>query len=194
MEESNRKRKNLTFLAVFWATLFVVSPFLFTQGWALTQVSPSDPALFMDSWQVFHPGAKLSVLRSVHGQGELAEELEDSQIYRFQVASRRYQLILLVQARDGIVLDFLLRLPSYFLHDTLHQRLIDRMGRQNHYFKKDNAAVYRWNDVKGHQIYYAAACTLVCFPLYLAGITGAPSADLKSYLPLLYRFKISQLP
>ena len=190
MQKSNRRRKNQVFLTIF----LVMTHSVFIQRWAFTQASPSDSNFFIDSLQVFYPGSKLSLIQSQHGVGELTEELKDSQIYRFSVRAKGYQFPLLVQVKDGIVLDFLLRLPSYFYHDTFHQGLIGRMGKQDHYLKKENTAIYRWNNTTGYRIYYTAACTLVCFPISLSGMIRLPPPDLKSYIPLFYRFDTFQSP
>ncbi len=190
MRENNRRRKNLVFLTIF----LVMTHSLLIQGQTFTQASPSDSNFFIDSLQVFYPGSKLTLVQSQHGKGELTEELKDSQIYRFSIKAQGYQFPLLIQVKDGVVLDFLFRLPSYFSHDTFHQGLLDRMGKQDHYFKKENTAIYRWNNTKNHRIYYTAACTLVCFPVSLAGMIRLPPSGLKSYIPLFYRFETFQSP
>lgn len=123
----------------------------------------------LDSLGAFMPGTELAQIRAgEHGPGERMKQTANTEIHKFYVAHIRYKFPVFVQTHQGRVVDFMARLPNYFLHDVFHQSLINRYGKQDRYFKKEPHAIYRWNDVEGNGLTYAGACTITCFPIYLA--------------------------
>jgi hypothetical protein len=71
-----------------------------------------------------------------------------------------------------VILDFFAILPSYFLHDLFHQALINRLGKQSSYIKKETAALYIWKTSDGLTHYYQGTCTINCFPEFYS-VVGA---------------------
>ena len=74
-------------------------------------------------------------------------------------------------------------LPQYFSHDLFHQALINRLGKQDSYLKKNKTAVYRWKNRKGLNYIYAGACTITCFPIYYAVYRQNPET-----VPIIMQF------
>ncbi|GAB4018568.1 MAG: hypothetical protein Fur0010_19850 [Bdellovibrio sp.] len=136
------------------------------------KVDPPNYDFSLDTLKDFYPGAELSAIESKHGKAEFVRENKGVKIYKFYVAHIRYKFPVFVQINNNQVIDFLARLPSYFLHDVFHQSLINRFGKQDLYFKRDNQAVYVWNDKNGMRITYEGACTITCFPVYLTGVAN----------------------
>ena len=172
--------------------------FLLGRGWSncYAQVEPPNYNFSLDSLQIFYPPSQLAMVEEKHGAGELVQTLDEYKIYKFYISQIRYKFPVFVQVKNdnGQIQDFFARLPSYFLHDIFHRDLISKMGKQNKYHKKDNAAVYIWNDFEGEEIYYSASCTFTCFPMYLAAIAKREISDDdgEEYRPLLKRLNISQ--
>jgi hypothetical protein len=73
----------------------------------------------------------------------------------------------LVQSKNGVIEDFHVKLPSYFLHDVFFQSLINRYGKQKSYKKFGEEAYYVW-EVSALRHIYSAACTITCFPIFYA--------------------------
>jgi hypothetical protein len=82
------------------------------------------------------------------------------------VKQLRYKFAVILQAQDGKIVDMFARLPTYFLHDIFHQSLINRFGKQDGYIKKENSALYIWNDKNGMEHSYNGSCTITCYPDY----------------------------
>ena len=80
------------------------------------------------------------------------------------VKQLRYKFAVILQAQDGKIVDMFARLPTYFLHNTFHQSLINRFGKQDGYIKKENSALYIWNDKNGMEHSYNGSCTITCYP------------------------------
>ncbi|RLA60577.1 MAG: hypothetical protein DRQ89_12665 [Epsilonproteobacteria bacterium] len=112
----------------------------------------------------------LNQLRPLLPGNQLAE---DVQILRQEngytlgltyIKQLRYKFAVILQAQDGQIVDMFARLPSYFLHDIFHQSLINRFGKQDDYIKKENSALYIWNDKNGLEHSYNGSCTITCYP------------------------------
>ncbi len=172
---------------IFLTNLFL----LFISASPLAQVEPPNYNFSLNSLQVFYPKSKLSTIQNKHGPGELIENSTSAKIYKFYLAQIRYKFPVFVQVKDGQVIDFFARLPSYFLHDVFHQSLINKMGKQNEYRKKDNSAIYIWNNVEGNKFYYNASCTLTCFPIYLSGVSTESFQNAETNASILNRLAIS---
>jgi hypothetical protein len=121
----------------------------------------------LDTLNDFFPDKNPAGLDAKHGKGEVMSKEGGVETLKYQVAHLRYKFPVIVQVRDGVILDFLARLPSYFLHDLFFQSIINRHGKQNTYKKYGEEAFYSWEqDTLKHV--YSAACTITCFPIFYA--------------------------
>lgn len=132
------------------------------------KVDPPNYNFSLDKFNDFMPGSSLADIQKIHGEGTKISEGQGGIIYRFHVSHIRYKFPVFVQLKGSKVGDFFARLPSYFLHDVFHQSLINRIGAQNKYYKKENNAVYIWDNVSGNTHIYSGSCTITCFPIYYA--------------------------
>lgn len=121
----------------------------------------------VDTLSDFFPGKSVSTLDTKYGKAELMSTESGLQTLKYNVAHIRYKFPVIVQARDGVVEDFMARLPSYFLHDIFFQSLVNRYGKQTGYKKTGEEAFYVWNSSPLKHI-YSAACTITCFPIFYA--------------------------
>ena len=113
---------------------------------------------------VFAPGTPLEQIQGQRGNGTpFAQEL-----LRFNISHQGYRFPLFLQVREGRSVGFWAALPSYFLHDKFHRKLIQQYGRQNRYLKKENSAVYVWERTENLTVIYSGQCTITCFAHYLA--------------------------
>lgn len=121
----------------------------------------------VDTLSDFYPGKTVSSLDTKYGKAEVMSEERGIRTLKYYVAHIRYKFPVIVQVRDGVVEDFLARLPNYFLHDVFFQSLINRLGKQNSYKKTGEEAYYVWNTPPLKHV-YSAACTITCFPVFYA--------------------------
>lgn len=122
----------------------------------------------VDTLKEFFPGSKVSALDAKYGNGQTMSKDRRGTTKKFSVSHIRYKFPVLVQEKDGVVLDFFARLPSYFLHDIFLSSLQKRFGKQTEYKKTGEEAYYVWKD-KDFKYVYSAACTITCFPIFFAG-------------------------
>lgn len=131
----------------------------------------------LDQFQDFYPGVKIDDLRENYGPGEIIVRQNDHLIYKFYISHIRYRFPIFVQTNpEKTIVDFIARLPNYFLHDVFHHSLIERIGRQDRYFKKNAHAFYHWSDVEGNSHTYTSTCTITCFPINYAVSTNRPQS------------------
>jgi hypothetical protein len=115
----------------------------------------------LDTLEAFFPGKKISEIEMKYGKGETMSD----GLQKFYVDHLRYKFPVIVQSKDGLVVDFFAKLPSYFLHDVYFQSLVNRLGKQNSYKKVGEEALYEW-EKKPLKHVYSAACTITCFPIF----------------------------
>jgi hypothetical protein len=139
----------------------------------------------IDTMMDFYPEKRLEDLEKKYGKPEAMSNHNGIVTMKFYVAHIRYKFPVLVQTRDGKVLDFFARLPNYFLHDVFFQSLINRIGKQNSYKKVGEEAVYRWEKDSLKHV-YSAACTITCFPIFY---TVYPSVNQGGFKPLIETMK-----
>ncbi len=113
----------------------------------------------------FFPGKKIDGIETKYGKGENIHEIQGNQTKKFYVAQIRYKFPVMVQAKEGAILDMFARLPSYFLHDIFFQSLVNKLGKQTSYKKIGEEAVYVWEQTPLRHV-YSAACTITCFPIF----------------------------
>ena len=81
-----------------------------------------------------------------------------------------YRYPLFVQVFNKNIQDIYLTFPSFFLHDKIHQLLIEKWGKQDFYGHSNLSAIYRWNKLGSLNAtaIYEANCSITCFPVSLA--------------------------
>lgn len=147
--------------------LFIILPCLILMFQPLNaKVEAPNYNFSLDTLNDFFPGKAQADLEKKYGKPEVMGNSEPRTL-KFQVAHIRYKFPVIVQVKDGVVLDFFARLPSYFLHDMFFQSLINRLGKQTTYKKIGEEAYYTW-DAKPLKHIYSAACTITCFPIFYA--------------------------
>ena len=132
-------------------------------------VEPPNYDFSIEKFQTFMPGKKLADIEKDYGKGEEMFKKGPYITYRFYIEHLRYKFVILVQIKDGEIIDFHANLPTYFLHDIFHQSLINRLGKQNKYFRENEQAVYVWNQGQDGLVHtYSGACSITCFPIFYA--------------------------
>ncbi|MBI2522185.1 MAG: hypothetical protein HYV97_17330 [Bdellovibrio sp.] len=154
-----------------------------------SKVDPPNYNFGLEQLNQFRPGSTKEDIEKSNKNGEIIEQRGERAVVKYYVAHLRYKFPIFVQFYQGKVLDYYARLPQYFLHDVFHQSLINRFGKQNKYFKKEESALYEWENKENMKIIYQGACTITCFPIYLTMITMQPPSDIGSYRPLIETFK-----
>lgn len=135
----------------------------------------------LDTLADFYPEKSRDDIEKKYGKAELMGTHNGIETLKFYVAHIRYKFPVIVQVKEGKVLDFFAKLPSYFLHDVFFQSLVNRIGKQNEYRKVGEEAIYKWEkDNLRHA--YSAACTITCFPIFY---TVYPPANVGGYRPLI---------
>ncbi len=119
----------------------------------------------LDTLADFFPGKNRDDLEKKYGKAEVMASSSGTETLKFYVAHIRYKFPVMVQVKEGKVLDFFSKLPSYFLHDLFFQSLVNRLGKQNSYKKRQEEAVYIWEKDSLKHV-YSAACTITCFPVF----------------------------
>jgi hypothetical protein len=119
----------------------------------------------LDALSDFFPDKKLADLEKKMTKGEAVNEVNGIQTIKFNVSHAGYKFPVLVQVKEGVILDFFARLPSYFLHDLFLQSLVNRYGKQNSYKKVGEEAFYVWDKSPLRHV-YSGACTITCFPIF----------------------------
>lgn len=162
-----------------------------------SKVDPPNYNFTLDIFDKIAPQKTTEQLKTAYPKAKLIREEAENQLYKINISHNRYKFPVFVQVNQGKITDFFARLPSYFLHDLFHQSLINRYGKQDHYLLYDEHAVYRWNDKQNKKIIYAGACTITCFPLYIAVVdtTFKDDPKFKAYIDTLAKtFPIKKGP
>lgn len=139
----------------------------------------------LDTLADFFPQKNRDDLEKKYGKAEVMSSKNGVETIKFYVAHIRYKFPVMVQTKDGKVLDFFAKLPSYFLHDIFFQSLVNRLGKQNAYKKVGEEAVYRWEKDSLKHV-YSAACTITCFPIFY---TVFPAQNPPGFKPLIETMK-----
>lgn len=133
----------------------------------------------------FYPEKKIEDVETKYGKAEITGNRNGTQTLKFYVAHIRYKFPVIVQAKDGTILDFFAKLPSYFLHDVFFQTLVNQMGKQKDYKKVGEEAVYGWEKDSLKHV-YSASCTITCFPVFY---TVFPFPSKNGFKPLIVQLK-----
>lgn len=121
----------------------------------------------IETLQDFFPGKTSEEIVKKYGKAEVMAQANGIETLKFQVAHLRFKFPVLIQVKDGVVLDNFARLPSYFLHDIFLQSLVNKFGKQSSYKKTGEEAYYVWNLPEFKHV-YSGACTITCFPIFYA--------------------------
>ena len=121
----------------------------------------------VETLQDFFPGKKTEDIEKKYGKGEVMNLSGGTQTRKYYVAYLRYKFPVLIQTKEGVVLDNFARLPNYFLHDIFLQSLVNKYGKQTSYKKTGEEAYYVW-DLPELKHIYSGACTITCFPIFYA--------------------------
>jgi hypothetical protein len=135
----------------------------------------------------FFPEKKIDDIEKKYGKSEVMGDKNGVETLKFYVAHIRYKFPVIVQAKDGKIVDFFAKLPSYFLHDIFFQSLVNRIGKQKDYRKVGEEAVYSWEQDSLKHV-YSAACTITCFPVFYTVFPLKPTNGMK---PLIIKMKES---
>jgi hypothetical protein len=130
------------------------------------KVDPPNYQFNVSTLEDFYPEKLLSDLEKKYGKADVIEDKGGIQTLRFFVSDLRFKFPVIVQSREGKVLDSFSRLPNYFLHDVFLQSLVNRIGKQDLFKKVDEEAVYIWTNKDKLKFIYSAACTITCFPIF----------------------------
>ena len=141
----------------------------------------------------FTPGKLVSnIPKSIERSDEEVVMEQALSVQKFYLSHEMYKFPVWVQYFNDRILDFYVRLPSYFLHDTFHQSLINRYGKQQEYVLRDSTAVFKWKNDDYFRI-YSGSCTITCFPIYYAVISKKTEQAPSTYLPLVDQFTIQAI-
>lgn len=151
------------------------------------EVEPPNYDFSVKKFDVFMPGQSLNNIEKQYKNKELVFKDDQYLTYKFYIEHIRYKFFILVQFQKGIVTDFHARLPQYFLHDIFHQSLIKKIGTQDIYKKKEEQAIYIWNNKNNMKHIYTGACTITCFPIYYSvrGLNQKATGEFKTILDRL---------
>ena len=144
----------------------------------------------LDSLSDFHPQKSKVDLEKKYGSPEIMGTSSEIETVKFNVAHLQYKFPVVVQVKDGKVLDFFAKLPSYFLHDIFFQSLVNRLGKQMAFKKVGEEAVYTWEKDSMKHV-YSAACTITCFPIFY---TVFPLAETSGFKPQIEMMKAATAP
>ena len=155
------------------------------------EVKPANYDFSLESLKVFKPGSTREAFEKKYGKGVVWKEQNKTVVLKYYVAQIRYKFPVFVQIYDGKVVDFFARLPTYFLHDLFHQSIINRVGKQDKYFRIENNALYKWVNKKGIDYTYSGTCTITCFPIFYSEALSKPPSGMNSYKPLVEQINSS---
>ncbi len=128
------------------------------------EVTPPNYDFKLEQLDIFMPGSNKAPIEEKYKNGTDIEE----GVRRYGIEHQKFLFPIFVRFEGDQVSDFYAKLPTYFLHDVFHQSLINKFGKQDKYFKKENSAVYIWNNKEGNKLVYNASCTITCFPVFFA--------------------------
>ncbi len=149
--------------------------------------NPVFPIFKITELDSFIPGNKVSDIPQRFGKSQKLVIQKTLQIRKYQIRHDAYFFPIWIQFYNNKILDFYTRLPSYFLHDTFHQTLINRNGPQSTYILKNSTALYTW-DTPIKKSVYSGGCTITCFPIFYAEVDKTRAGVPSTYKPLYEHF------
>ena len=96
-----------------------------------------------------------------------------SDIHEIKFVSWQYQTYrypLFIQVYNQQISDFYLTFPSFMLHDSIFEALIQKWGKQQYYQRNNFSAIYHWKNINAglFAAIYEANCSITCFPVSLS--------------------------
>lgn len=165
-------------------TILVASGLLVNR--AFSKVEAPNYDFTLKKLEPFTPGKDIKDLPKEIGKGEVTEDKGDTKIIRYTLVHARYNFPIYVQVKKDIILDFYARFPTYFLHDSFHQSLINKFGKQSKYYRQENNAVYSWDALENIRVIYSGSCTITCYPNYVSYIQKSKKKG--DFVPLIKKF------
>lgn len=171
-----------------WRILYILT-LTVNYSFAQTENNTSNiyPVFNLDELASFEPGKNINDIPKKYGIGSDIKIEKALEVKKYELQHDAYLFPLWVQYFNGKIIDFYTRLPSYFLHDTFHQSLINRYGQQNSYAQKDSTALYTWENEQMKRV-YSGGCTITCYPIYYSSMTKVTGKIPSTYRPLLELF------
>lgn len=158
---------------------------------AFSLVTAKNYDFSLKEFEAFTPGKRIADIPQRFGKAVQTFKNADFITFQYYVSHLRYKFVILVQTQNGIITDFHARLPNYFLHDVYLQSLHNKLGKQDTFYKENEAAIYIWKNKDNLKHIYSGACTITCFPIYYS-VQGIEALANKSFKPLLNRLVDSQ--
>ncbi len=162
----------------------IISFYLVFASYTLAKVDPPNFDFNIQTFSDFYPGKDLTSIGTKYGKGDLVEKKGDYITYQYKIKHNRYVFPIFVQFAQTTVVDFFANLPTYFLHDVFHQALINQLGKQKSYLRKEESAVYTWEKDNLKHI-YNGTCTITCFPVFYSVIDLAKETSDKKFKSIL---------
>lgn len=154
-----------------------------------SKVDPPNYNFSLEAFDIFKPGSSLEEIKKKYPKAEVVDQKLESSVIKVYVAHLRYRFPVFIQVYRDKSVDFMARLPNYFLHNLFHQTLITKFGKQDSYIKREESALYIWKGAKdGIKRVYNGTCTITCFPVYYSEISLDPPKEMANYKPLLAQF------
>ncbi len=160
---------------------------------SIGKVEPPNYDFSLNAFELFKPDKSMSAIKKEYGKGEPIFKSGIFITTKFYVAHNRYRFPILVQSTGDKVTDFYARLPAYFLHDIFHQSIINRIGKQDKYYKAEEQALYIWKNKKNLNYVYSGACSITCFPVYYAVYKDKYQYG-NRYKPLIKKIEVESKP
>lgn len=129
--------------------------------------SDSKNSFTLSDIESYLPGKNISDELKTQIKAQLIQNKNDTKLWRFFIKENTYVIALFFQEKNNLILDLYLALPSYFLHDSFHQTLINKFGKQDRFLHHNGTSVYSWINKSDIEILYSATCTITCFPIFL---------------------------
>ena len=182
----------MRFILIIFISL---SFFIHSTSYAQTNIenkNPIFPIFNLTDLLPFTPGRTLDKIPKELGEGTDLTIEKALKVKRYLLTHQTYKFPVWVQYNNNTILDSYIRLPSYFLHDSFFQSLINRYGQHSKYIQKDSAAVYIWTKTSIKRV-YSGTCTITCFPIYFSMISQVRNGFPSTYIPLLELFEMQLL-
>lgn len=173
---------------LLFSTLFIVT---INPPSVRGEIKKPDYSSTIKSLQIFYPGQSIKDIEKIRGKGEIYSKRGEELVYQYKIDYFGYDFPILIQVKEGVVLGLWASLPTYFVHDIFHKQLIEMYGKQDHYFKKENSALYLWRDEDGNSVMYSGQCTLTCFSSYIFVVNNKLPKERRTLLKQFRDFRFS---
>jgi len=142
----------------------------------IAKVEVPHQAFRFEMLESFMPNNSFQELEKKYSPAETLPSENGIITKKFLLKHERFSFPVYAQHLDGKIIDFYAKLPSYFSHDRFLTDLQKKWGKQQHYKKQGEEAVYVWVNNETEFI-YQASCTITCFPVFLTGMKRVNKQD-----------------